>query len=135
MQKELTNKIKTDLKQLKKNIKYIESYKEAEKSHKSRVTFLERLGKAEYAKEIEREKALLKRLNPTKYIIEAGLLEERYMEAIDKLSPVDKTIIIETYLNGKPYWKTGEALGYTEEGIRKRISKSILQIAKFKEGK
>lgn len=125
-----TQGIKKDLKELRKNIRYIQSYKDAERLHRERIALLEGMGKQSYAKEIKRERELLAKLNPSKHIIEAGLVEERYIDAIEKLSPIDKTIIIETYLNGKPYWKTGEELGYTEEGIRKRISRCISKMAK-----
>ena len=53
------------------------------------------------------------------------MLESLYMEAISKLEPLDRTIILDGYINGKAYWKIGRDIGYTEVGIQKRVNKII----------
>ena len=53
------------------------------------------------------------------------------MEAINKLEPFDKTIILDGYINGKAYWKIGRDIGYTERGVQKRVSIAIELIASY----
>jgi len=53
------------------------------------------------------------------------------MDAISKLDPLDRTIILDGYINGKPYWKIGRDIGYTERGVQKRIGAIIEKLAKM----
>ena len=63
------------------------------------------------------------------YVEEAEKLEKKYMEAICSLDPIDKTIMLESLINGEPYWKIGLKLGYTEEAVRKRKDRIIRKMA------
>ena len=63
------------------------------------------------------------------YVRDANLLEEKYMSAINSLEPIDRAIILESIVNGTPYWKIGVAYGYTEESLRKKIDKILRKLA------
>lgn len=74
---------------------------------------------------------MLATLDTAKYIQRATELESRYIEAINKLDPLDKTIILDGYVNGKAYWKIGRDIGYTKEGVQKRVNKIIERLAEL----
>lgn len=123
--------IKQDLRQLRKLTHSIEAYLEMEKRHKARLELLKTIPKQETSfLEIDKIEKILKSINVKKHIEQASMLEEKYMKAIDKLDPLDKTIIIEGYINGKAYWKLGKEIGYSTTGIQNRINVIIKQIAK-----
>lgn len=123
--------IKQDLRQLRKLTHSIEAYLEMEKRHKARLELLKTVPKQEISiLEIDKIEKILKSINVKKHIEQASMLEEKYMKAIDKLDPLDKTIIIEGYINGKAYWKLGKEIGYSTTGIQNRINVIIKQIAK-----
>lgn len=123
--------IKQDLRQLRKLTHSIEAYLEMEKRHKARLELLKTIPKQEISiLEIDKIEKILKSINVKKHIEQASMLEEKYMKAIDKLDPLDKTIIIEGYINGKAYWKLGKEIGYSTTGIQNRINVIIKQIAK-----
>ncbi len=125
------NKVKNDLRDLKSHAHMIKRLSEAHDMHIKRIQFLQRLGNSdEILENIETEKRLIDKLDAGKYIREAQILEEKYMSAINDLSPLDKTIILDGYVNGNPYWKVGMELGYTEDGVRKRVNKIIEDISK-----
>ncbi len=59
----------------------------------------------------------------------ASELEHKYMAAISSLEPIDKTIILDGYINGKPYWKIGRDIGYSEDGVKKRARLALVKLA------
>ena len=123
--------IKKDLHQLRKLAHSIEAYLEMEKRHRARLELLKTMPKQETdILEIGRIEKILKSINVKEHIEQATKLEEKYMKAIDKLDPLDKTIILEGYINGKAYWKLGKEIGYSTSGIQNRINVIIRQIAK-----
>ena len=123
-------RVKSDLKNLRKAIKIIDAVMEAENKHIKRLELLKFLGQDEFTREeIERTERILQCYDAAKYISEANRLEEKYMGVINALEPIDRTIVLEGYINGNPYWKIGMKIGYSEEGIRKRMAKIIKQIA------
>ena len=122
--------IKNDLKQLKKTIHIIEALTQSKERYLKRIETLSSFIQTDKIKEqIETTKKVMSLLKIEDYIKEANELERKYMSAINKLEPLEKTIIIESFLNGKPYWKIGNALGYEEETIRKKIAKILKKIA------
>lgn len=129
---ETTEKIKRDLRLLRKITHSIEVSLTVEKRHKER---LEILRKQEQTDEVRQNiadiEAVLATLDTAKYIQRATELESRYIEAINRLDPLDKTIILDGYVNGKAYWKIGRDIGYTEVGIQKRVNKIIEILAKI----
>lgn len=129
---ETTEKIKRDLRLLRKITHSIEVSLTVEKRHKER---LEILRKQEQTDEVRQNiadiEAVLASLDTAKYIQRATELESRYIEAINKLDPLDKTIILDGYVNGKAYWKIGRDIGYTEVGVQKRVNKIIEILARI----
>jgi hypothetical protein len=103
-----------------------------EKRHKERLEVLQKQQQTEEVKQnIADIEAVLATLDTAKYIQRATELESRYIEAINRLDPLDKTIILDGYVNGKAYWKIGRDIGYTEVGIQKRVNKIIEILAKI----
>nr|DAQ49177.1 MAG TPA: RNA polymerase sigma factor [Caudoviricetes sp.] len=123
-------KVKSDLRELRKITHSIQVALNCKQNHERRLEVL-RNGKQtkETADEIRKLEGVLSSLNIEANIKKATALETIYMEAIGKLEGFDKTIIIDGYINGKPYWKIGRDIGYTEVGIRKRIDKAIEKLA------
>ena len=129
---ETTEKIKRDLRLLRKITHSIEVSLTVEKRHKERLEVLKKQEQTEEVKQnIADIEAVLATLDTAKYIQRATELESRYIEAINKLDPLDKTIILDGYVNGKAYWKIGRDIGYTEVGIQKRVNKIIEILAKI----
>ena len=129
---ETTEKIKRDLRLLRKITHSIEVSLTVEKRHKERLEVLQKQQQTEEVKQnIADIEAVLATLDTAKYIQRATELESRYIEAINKLDPLDKTIILDGYVNGKAYWKIGSDIGYTEVGIQKRVNKIIEILAKI----
>ncbi|MBQ3018094.1 MAG: hypothetical protein IJD89_04025 [Clostridia bacterium] len=124
------NEVKKDLRELKKLTHASRAIESAVDTHLARIKTLKNLPSSERISTlISKEEELLKSLNTLGKIEDAQLLENKYMEAIMSLDPTDKTIALNTYINGVPYWKTGIELGFSEEGVRKRITKIIKKIA------
>lgn len=122
--------VKRDLKNLKSYTHSINKLKETQLTYEMRIKMLERMERTEKINNIiERERNLIATLDVATKINEALLLEEKYMGIIMSLEPLDRSIILDTYINGLPYWKIGMQVGYSEEGIRKKISKIIKNIA------
>ncbi len=129
---ETTEKIKRDLRLLRKITHSIEVSLTVEKRHKERLEVLKKQEQTDEVKQnIADIEAVLATLDTAKYIQRATELESRYIEAINKLDPLDKTIILDGYVNGKAYWKIGRDIGYTEVGIQKRVNKIIEILAKI----
>ncbi len=118
------DEVKKDLKNLKKASRIIEKLYQAEATHLKRIKMLEALPKTEGVLAlIEKEREHILSLKIETAVNDARIIEEKYMSQILKLDPIDKGIIIDNYINGIPCWKIGAELGYTEDGVRKRISK------------
>lgn len=124
------NEVKRDLRELKKHTHAIERLQEAQSTHLARIKMLERLNQPEKTKEIiEKELRHIELLPLCEEINSARELEEKYMTAISALGPIEKSIVIDTYINGIPYWKVGARLSYSKEGVRKRLAKAIKEIS------
>lgn len=122
--------VKRDLNELRKLTHAIKAIESAADTHKSRIRLLSSLAQTDKIKElISKEEELLKSIYGADKIEETQSLEKAYMDAIMSLDPTDRSIALNTYINGLPYWKTGLEVGYTEEGVRKRIAKIVKQIA------
>lgn len=126
------SKIKEDLRQLRFLSHFIDAKLTMKARHEKRLEILETLppGK-EVDKEKEKVKSLLSKCQIEDSIKKANVLEQKYIEAIEQLDYIDRTIIIDGYINGKPYWKIGRDIGYTTEGIQKRAKRAIDDLAKL----
>ena len=126
------NEVKKDLRELKKYTHAIKQLECAQRTHLARIKLLESIGGGEKTnKLIERENALLASLDAKTVIEGACTLEEKYMAKINELPLPDRGIIIDCVINGTPYWKIGLEIGYSDEGVRKRVSKIIAKIAQM----
>ncbi len=124
------DEVKKDLKNLKSYTHAISKLKETQETHIMRIKMLERMEENPKIKTIiKRERELLSTLDVATKISEAQAIEEKYMDIIMALDPFDRSIILDAYINGLPYWKIGMSIGYSEEGVRKKISKIIKSIA------
>lgn len=123
-------KVKSDLRKLRKITHSITVAMECKQNHERRLEYLRgKIATKDNTEEIQKLEEVLGSLHIEENIKKATALEATYMEAIDKLEGFDKTIIIDGYINGKPYWKIGRDIGYTEVGIRKRVEKAIEKLA------
>ena len=119
-------KIKKDLRRLRKITHSVEVALQVKERHERRLSYLEREKPSkENIEEAQKIRKNLAYLRIDDIIKEATTLESLYMETISKLEPLDRTIILDGYINGKAYWKIGRDIGYTEVGIQKRVNKII----------
>lgn len=126
------DKVKNDLRSMRKNAHVINGLYNLQKTYEKRISLLEKLERGERVRQaILREKQSLDEVDVLGYIKESRDLESKYQRAINSLDPVDKTIIIESFINGVAYWKIGNQLGFTSEGIRKRIQRALTKIARM----
>jgi len=73
----------------------------------------------------------MEKLDANGFIKQSILKKEQYFEAISHLAPINQTIIIDSVINGVTYWKIGNKLGFSDETIKKRVSRSILNIVNY----
>ena len=127
-----TNEVKKDLRELKKHTHAVKQLESAQRMHFARIKLLEALPKSEKTENlIEKEKLLISSIDYQGVIEKSCTLEEKYMAAINTLPLVDRGMIVDAFINGTPYWKIGLEIGYSEEGVRKRVSKIISKIAQL----
>ena len=128
--KEKLKKIRRELRDLRRLTHSIDTMLTLRDNHERRMAYLSTCGSGAQS-EIERIKGLLDSLKIEESIAKANELEARYMSAIGKLDPLDRTVIIEGYINGKPYWKIGKEMGYSERSIQSRVNAALEKLAKF----
>ncbi len=128
--KKKIEKVKNDLRQLRMLTHHIECALKAKNRHEKRLEHLKETDGKD--KEIAKLLSVITSLNIVKSIEEATKLELEYMNLINQLEPIDKAIIIDGYINGEPYWKIAQKLGYSEAGIQKRALIAIEYIARHK---
>lgn len=125
-------KVKAELRLLKHLNYIINSQMEVKARHLQRLELLKATEQTQNVKDdILRLESLLSKLKIEDNIIKATKLENKYVEAINNLGGLDKTIITDAYINGKAYWKIGNEIGYTERGIQKRVSIALKKIADY----
>lgn len=124
------NTVKNDLRQLRKTIHIIESLKMVQERYIQRIEALSRLVQTDKIKEqIATTKRVMSLMNLEEYVKDATEIESKYMSSLNQLDPVDRAIILDNLVNGLPYWKIGLKLGYSEDGIKKRINKAVRKLA------
>ena len=122
-------KIRRELRDLRRIAHSIETMLTLKERHQRRIAYLREIGTPEAISEIEKIKTLLDGLKIEESIAKVIDIESRYMGAIGQLETVDRTIIIEGYINGKPYWKIGKEMGYSEDGIKKRARRALEKLS------
>lgn len=124
------NKVRKDLRALKKNSHAISRLIEIQGLHFTRIKALSELPQSDTIKSaIEREKELISALGLEKKISENENLEKTYLTVLNSLSLRDKAIMLDCFVNGLPYWKIALEYGFAEEGARKHIDAIVKRIA------
>ena len=124
------NKVKRDLRALKKNSHAIQKLIEIQGMHFTRIKSLSKLEQSDSVKKaIEEEKSLISALNIEKHIEENQQIEKVYMSIIATLPPLDRAIILDSCVKGLQHWKIGMEYGFSESGARKRVDSIIKRIA------
>lgn len=139
MDNDKIKKIKKDLRQLRRLQHGVDVAMQVRERHERRLAVLQTMDVTDlseadltaHIEEIERLRAVIETLGVEETIKRATELESKYMGAIGKLDQLDRTIIIDAYINGKPYWKIGRDVGYSEVGIQKRVNIIIEILAKY----
>ena len=124
------NTVKNDLRQLRKTLHIIEALKMSQERYIQRIEALSRLVQTDKIKEqINTTKKVMSLMRLEDYVKDATEIEAKYMASINQLDPLDRVIILDNLVNGLPYWKIGLNLGYSEDGIKKRINKAVRKLA------
>lgn len=123
-------KIKKELRRLRTLTHSIEATLRTRELHERRRAALqEREATAEVKSELLRLERIIAAMSIEAESRAASELELKYMTAINSLEPIDKTIILDGYINGKPYWKIGRDIGYSEDGVKKRARLALVKLA------
>ena len=129
---EKISKVKKDLRRLRHITHSVDTALQVKERHDRRISYLEREKPTkENIEEAQKIRNNLSSLRIDEIIKEEATLESIYMDAISKLDPIDRTIILDGYINGKSYWKIGKEVGYSERGIQNRVSIIFEKIAKM----
>lgn len=122
--------VKKEIKQLRQNMRLLDALASSDIRKSQKLDMLKASPQSEAVKaEIERIKRSLSSVDARKLSHEIIKLEEKYINAINSLPALDKTIFLEFCIEGLPYWKIGMNTGYSPEGIKKRLYKMIEKIA------
>ena len=122
--------VKKELRKLRTLTHSIEATLRARELHERRRAALrEREATAEVKSELLRLERIIAAMSIEAESRAASELELKYMTAINSLEPIDKTIILDGYINGKPYWKIGRDIGYSEDGVKKRARLALVKLA------
>ena len=122
--------VKKELRKLRMLTHSIEATLRTRELHERRRAALrEREATAEVKSELLRLERIIAAMSIEAESRAASELELKYMTAINSLEPIDKTIILDGYINGKPYWKIGRDIGYSEDGVKKRARLALVKLA------
>lgn len=121
--------IRRDLRDLRRLTHSIDTMLTLRDNHERRIAYLSTCGPGAQA-EIEKIKGLLDSLKIEESIAKVNELEDKYMAAIGSLEALERMVIIEGYINGKPYWKIGKEMGYSERSIQVRVNAALEKLAR-----
>ena len=128
------NKVKKELRALKKGAHAIERLIEIQGMHFTRIKALSALEESEEKEGLIRaEKEIIASLKLEDEIAKNAMLAKQYSQAISTLSLTDRAMVLDCYMGGKPYWKIGMEYGFSEEGARKHIDRLVKKIAEVKD--
>lgn len=124
-------RIKRDLRRLRNITHGINVLMCVKETHEKRLAYLNALNPCteETKAEITKISKALSDLRIEESIKEATALEEIYMNAITRLEPLDRIIILDGYVNGKTYRRVGESIGYSERGVQNRMKVIIEKLS------
>lgn len=123
-------KVKAELKELRHLSHSINALMAVQKRLCERLEWLRAKSNVD-KEEIEKTCRQIASINLTDKIRRSVLLEQKYMTIIWQLPSIDQTIIIEAFINGLPYWKVGQIVGYSQDGIKKRIPLALAKVQKL----
>ena len=122
------HQVKSDLHNLRKTIHAVAVMAEVRKRQIERLDIILCMPESEDKRqEVENMRFLIELLE----VASVSELEKKYMAVIAKLEPIDKTIVLDWLVNGKPYWKIGRDVGYSEDRVYRKICQAVKQIAKM----
>ena len=125
------NIVRKDLRALKRSSHAIEKLIEAQGIHFVRINALEKMEQNEQVKRaLEKEKEHLEKLGLAQEIEKSVELEGKYLNAISSLPLIDRAILTDSFVKGKSNVVIAMDYGFSEGGIRKRITRLIEKIAK-----
>ena len=125
------NIVRKDLRALKSTSHAITRLIEAQGIHFVRIKALEKLPKSKTVDIlIEQERALAQDNGLAGQIEKSAELEKKYSRALSSLDVTDRAMVTDCFIKGEPYYKVAMDYGFSEGGLRKRIDRLIVQIAK-----
>ena len=125
--KDKIRQVRNDLRELRYVGRSVEVALETKERLIRRIQYLAEKGREDEISDVEK---LIDKMRIDEQIAKVTELELKYMSAINSLGVLDRTIIIEGYVHGRAFWKIGQDIGYSVEGIKARAKKSIVKIAK-----
>ena len=126
----MISKIKAELKQLRHLNHSIATLQEMDRKLRERLVYLRSKATLD-EDEIAKVEKTISTIDISSQIKRSIELESKYMRFILNLPPIDQTIILEGVVNGTHYWKVAQKVGYSVEGLKKRIPLAISKIAKM----
>ena len=123
--------IRRDLRDLRRLTHSIEAMLTLRDNHERRIKYLIEKGTDDALTEAERTKKMLDGLKIDESIAKANELEDKYMAAIGSLEALERMVIIEGYINGKPYWKIGKEMGYSERSIQNKVNSALDKLGRM----
>ena len=121
------DQVKKDLRDIRRLTHTVHVLKDTEQRHRERIEVLKKHdGSVDTIEKIER---FIESLGVEHYITQITELESRYMTAINRLDRIERTIILDGFICGTPYWKIGVSIGYPVEAVQKKVKYIIAKIA------
>ena len=124
--------VRRDLRRLRRLEHTVEVYTEVRERYEKHLAHLKSISDPteDILKSITEAESFIEKSDIAEKIHKTTEISERYIDAINKLDHLDRTIIFDAFINGKPYWKIGKEIGYTERGVQYRVEEAIKAIAK-----
>ena len=123
--------VKADLKELKNTVHLINAMLKAKNDYLYKIKTLSHLNRIKAKEEAQRLKKVMELMKIEEYVSMASKIQTKYMDAIGSLDVISRAIAIDYFINGTPAWKIACSLNFSEEGIRKRLTKIVSKIAEI----
>lgn len=120
--------VRKDLREWRKQEHAINACIEARGRMQKQVQILIDFGMTAEADKVSKQ---IEMLNIEKLIDNAKNKRERYIKAIERLNDIDKTIIVESIINGKSYMQLSRTLAYSEANIKWLAKNAIKKICTY----
>lgn len=120
--------VRKELREWRKQEHAINACIEARERMQKQVQILIDFGMLAEADKVSKQ---IEMLNIEKLIENAKNKRENYIKAIDRLNDIDKTIIVESIINGKSYMQLSRTLAYSEANIKWLAKNAIKKICAY----